>query len=103
MVSKFLEKRVEVEFEGYSQKMRNSLELEYYLLESEFSEVEERQTQKTFGVEIVEKHQGILNESKHFENIFSTREKTINLVELLAKNTVTPSTLPYILDDLLGI
>lgn len=103
MVSKFLEKRVEVEFEGFSQRMGNSLELEYYLLESEYSDIGESETQKTYGVEIVEKHQGILNERKQFENIFSNREKTKSLVELLAENTVTPSSLPYILDDLLGI
>lgn len=103
MVNKFLEKRVEVEFEGVYQRQGNSLELEYYLLESEYADIGEREIQKIYGVEIVKKHQGILNERKQFENIFSNREKTKNLVDLLAENTVTPSALPYILDDLLGM
>lgn len=103
MVSKFLEKRVEIEFEGLSKRPENSLELEYYLLESEYTEIGKREMQKSYGIEIVEKHQGILNTRKQFENIFCTREKTKDLVDLLAENTVTPTSLPYILDDLLGV
>ena len=103
MVNKFLEKRVEIEFEGNNQRQGNSLELEYYLLESEYADKVENVPQKIYGIEIVKKHQGILNERKKFENIFNTREKTKNLVELLADNTVTPSTLTYVLDDLLGM
>ena len=103
MISKFLEKRVEFEYDGFLQKLRNTLELEYYLLESDCFEIEDCRSQKTYGIEIVKKHQGILNERRKFENIFSTREKTKNLINLLAENTVTPATLPYILDDLLAM
>lgn len=103
MISKFLEKRVEIEYDGIYQRPGNVLELEYYLLESEDAEIGDRETRKTYGVEIVKKHLGILNERKQFENIFNTWEKTKNLVELLAKNTVTPSSLLYVLDDLLGM
>ena len=103
MIKKFLEKRVEVEFEGLNQKQGNKLELEYYLLESDYIDIGERDTEKSYGVEIVKKNDGFQNERKHFENIFNTREKTKGFVELLAANTVTPSTLPYILDDMLGM
>lgn len=103
MVSKFLEKRVEIEYDEFHQRQGNTLELEYYLLENEYAEVGDMESQKSYGVEILKKHRGILNEKKQFENIFNTREKTKSLVELLADNTVTPSTLPYILDDLLGM
>lgn len=100
MVSKFLEKKVEIMLDELSPIAGNSLELEYYLLESEFTE--EEKAQKAYGVEIVKKQPGIPNERKQYKNIFNSREKTKNLVDLLAANTVTPSTLPYILDDLLG-
>lgn len=103
MISRFLEKRVEIEPDGFPQRNGNTLELEYYLLESEYAEAGERELLKTYGVEIVKKHQGILNERKQYDNIFNTREKTRNLIALLAENTVTPSSLPYILDDLLGM
>lgn len=103
MVCKFLEKRVEIKCDGLYQGVGNSFELEYYLLENEDNALGEREAKKNYGIEIVKKHQGILNESKQFQNIFNTRGKTKNLVELLAENTVTPSSLPYILDDLLGL
>ena len=102
MVSKFLEKKVEVILDGSCQRGENSLELEYYLLESDFAGDEERKSQKEYGIEIVKKHLGMLNERRQFDNIFNTREKTKELIDLLVENTVTPSTLPYILDDLLG-
>lgn len=103
MVSKFLEKRVEIKYDEIYQGLGNSFELEYYLLEKEDNEIGDRETKKIYGIEIVKKNQGILNESKQFQNIFNTRIKTKNLVELLAENTVTPSSLPYILDDLLSM
>jgi len=102
MVSKFLEKKVEIEYDEFHQRPSNKLELEYYLLENEEAKVGDQEIVKTYGVEILKKHNGILNEKKQFENIFNTREQTKELVELLSDNTVTPSTLPYILDDLLG-
>lgn len=102
MVSKFLEKQVEIKYDELYQGLRNSFELEYYLLENDNNDIVESETKKVYGIEIVKKHQGVLNESKQFQNIFNTRGKTKNLVDLLAENTVTPSSLPYILDDLLG-
>ncbi len=116
MISKFLEKQVKVILDTTSQGGENSLELEYYLLESDFAgcmveqlresttstENEERTSQKMYGIEIVKNHLGLLNERKQFVDIFDTREKTRKLLELLIENTVTPSTFPYILDDLLG-
>lgn len=116
MVSKFLEKQVEVILDGSSQRGENSMELEYYLLESDYTGCmgeqlsqpttgtrdEERKSQKAYGIEIVKKHLGIFNERRQFDNIFSTKEETRKLLDLLVENTVTPSTLPYILDDLLG-
>jgi hypothetical protein len=102
MLSKFLEKKVEIILDGFSPKEENSLELEYYLLESDCAGDEEKGFQKAYGVEIVKKHKGLLNERKKFENVSCSRQTTQNLVELLAANTVTPSTLPYILDDLIG-
>jgi len=99
MISRFLEKRVEIDMEEPGRKPGNTLELEYYLLENEAGGNE---SGSIFGVEIREKNQGVLNEIKNYYNIFSSREDTLNLVKMLARNTVTPSTLPYVLDDMLG-
>lgn len=103
MVSKFLEKRVEIECSESGYQTGNTLELEYYLLESMNDCIDNNGIQKTYGVEIKKKQQGILGESSYFENVFPSREKTMSLIELLAKQTVTPSTLEYVMDDLLGM
>ncbi|MEN6316488.1 MAG: DUF6514 family protein [Clostridiaceae bacterium] len=103
MVSRFLEKKVEIECDEFHQRPNSKLELEYYLLEREGGKSGDNESEKTFGIEILKKNDGVLNETKQYENIFNTREKTKGLVKLLAENTVTPSTLPYILDDLLGM
>ena len=103
MINKFLEKKVQVVFDGYDREKTNVIELEYYLLETDSAEDDGNEDQKMYGVEIIEKRQGIPNETKQFNNIFTTRLKTRNLIELLAENTVTPLSLPYILDDMLGV
>ncbi|MGE5612838.1 MAG: DUF6514 family protein [Bacillota bacterium] len=103
MISKFLEKRVEIECGESGYQKENILELEYYLLESVTDAVDDNGVHKTYGVEIKKKQQGVLGESSHFKNVFPSREKTMSLVELLAEQTVTPSTLAYVMDDLLGM
>jgi len=103
MVYKFFEKHVKIEEKDSSRKPENLMELDYYLLESEFDEAENREISKAYGIEIVKRHNGGAVERKQFKNIFPSKEKTKNLIELLAEQTVTPLTLPYILDDLLGI
>ena len=102
MVSKFLEKRVEVETGEDPQQNRNAMELEYYLLEIE-TDAGEQELKKAYGIEILKKQQGIHEEKKKYQDVFCSRERTKNLVEQLAENTVTTVTLPYILDDILGI
>jgi hypothetical protein len=99
MISRFLEKRVEIEMEEPGRKPGNTLELEYYLLENEAGGIE---NSSIFGVEIREKNHGVINEIKNYYNIYNNREDTLNLVRMLAIHTVTPSSLPYVLDDILG-
>jgi hypothetical protein len=99
MISRFLEKHVEIEMEELGRKPGNTLELEYYLLENEAGGID---SGSIFGVEIREKNHGVLNEIKNYYNIYNNREDTLNLVRMLALHTVTPSTLPYVLDDILG-
>lgn len=103
MVSKFLEKRVEIELEQFSTKPASLLELEYYLVETEVNSSEEKEAHLTYGVEIVKRHQGILNEKMKYSDLFQSKERTQNLINLLVRNTVTPIALPYVLDDFLGM
>jgi hypothetical protein len=41
-------------------------------------------------------------EQKKFEGIYTDKRRTKELIDVLAANTVTPVSLPYILDDLLS-
>ena len=79
------------------------MELEYYLLESEINESETEETRNAYGIEIVKKSEDDTVEVQRYDDVCFTKEKTIGLIELLAKNAVTPVTFPYILDDLLGV
>lgn len=99
MVSRFLEKRVEIELEEPGRKPGDVIELEYYLLEDEAGENE---SGSSYGVEIREKNHGKINEIKKYFNIYNSREDTLNLLRKLAMHTVTPTSLPYVLDDMLG-
>lgn len=103
MVYKFFEKHVKIEENDSGRKPGNLMELDYYLLESEFGGADNQEICKAYGIEIVKRHNGGTVERKQFENIFPCKEKTKNLIKLLAEQTVTPLSLPYVLDDLLGI
>ena len=100
MISKFLEKRIEIIPQEIKDGLGNPMELEYYLVEcnSEFNEAE-----KGFGVEIIMKNKGIVSESIMVSDIFTTREHSEDLIRKLFENSVTPVSLPYILDDMIGV
>ncbi len=102
MSCKLLEKHKEAEREISDEIKGNKSELEYYILISETDDLDNDTIQQTYGVEIVKNVEGLLSESKAFENVFTDMERIKGLIKVLADNTVTPVSLPYILDDLLG-
>ncbi len=102
MISKFLEKRMEIIPQEITEDPGNPLELEYYLVECDSKE-ECNETQKGYGIEIVKKNNGKVAESILIQDIFTTREKSEMLIKKLFVNSVTPVSLPYILDDLIGV
>ncbi len=99
MLSRFFVKQVEIECNDCVCSMESDLELEYYLTESSCCENDEC---VVFGIEIVKKHSGEICERVRFPDVFCTRERTNDLIELLARNTVTPVSLASILDDILA-
>jgi|LSQX01.2.fsa_nt_gb hypothetical protein len=103
MACKLLEKCKEAEREIFDEARGNKLELEYYLLISETDDYEDAGLQKTYGVEVVKKINDLFLDSKVFQNVFLDRERVKDIIRTLANNAVTPVTLPYILDDLLGM
>ena len=103
MVSKFLEKRIEIVMQEIPENPGNALELEYYLVESDSDYNEGINAGNEYGVEIMKKERGYIKESKMFKGIYASRETIENFIRKLVVNKVTPVTLSYILDDILGV
>lgn len=102
MISKFLEKRIELIPQEITEDLGNPLELEYYLVEYDSKE-ECNEIQKGYGIEIIKKNNGKVTESILIRNVYATREKSESLIKKLFVNSVTPVSLPYVLDDLIGV
>lgn len=102
MMNKLLEKKVELLPEEDVAGNKSPIKLEYYLLESDLDDMDELSGKKVFGGEIIKKVDGMNDEMKFVRNLSCCIENTKAVIGKLAENTVTPVTLPFILDDLLG-
>lgn len=88
---------VEGEYEGFS--------LDYYLLEKEVC-IESKCINR-FGVEIYKRAKRpdgtAYAEYRKIFDVFHTAEEAMEVLEVMARNTVTPISMKDILEDLLGI
>lgn len=102
MLSKYLESRVEVDLNEGS--MANSkIQLEYYLIESEYGQRYDFCGDTVYGIEIIKKESDYHAESEIIRNLSSSKENTKGILSILAKNTVTPVELSSVLDDLMAL
>jgi len=101
-ISKCLERKLELIPNGEKSQFTNPIELEYYLTESEGYDCEELEEKKVYGIEIVKTNGNKTEESKLIINFSCSKENTKRVLSRLIKNTVTPVSLPFILDDILG-
>jgi len=93
---------VEVELkEGDS--VNGKIQLEYYLIESDYSQSYGCAGDKVYGIEIVKKDNEYYAESEIIRNLSNSKEDTKGILSLLARNTVTPVGLPSVLDDLMAL
>jgi hypothetical protein len=100
MANRFLEKCINVGSESESHETKSKFELEYYLIENELDD--NGAIQKVYGIEIVKRMYDGSIENMRYEDIYTNKQKVHELIDVLAANIVTPLSLPYILDDLLG-
>ncbi|WP_010243206.1 DUF6514 family protein [Acetivibrio cellulolyticus] len=102
MLSKYLESRVELDLaEGTS--TNSKIQLEYYLIESEHSQNYDCCGDKVYGIEIIKKESDNHAESEIVRNLSNSKENTKGILSILAKNTVTPIGLSFVLDDLMAL
>jgi len=100
MANRFLEKCINVRNESENHEPKSKFELEYYLIENELDD--NGAIQKVYGIEIVKRMYDGSIENMRYEDIYTNKQKVHELIDVLAANIVTPLSLPYILDDLLG-
>jgi len=102
MAEKTLEKCITVGVYPGHPEGKEGFKLEYYLIESEMEYDDPENVRTVYGIEVVKRMDGGSMEYSRFEGIYTDKGRTRELIGKLASNTVTPVSLPYILDDLLG-
>ena len=103
MISKCLEKKIEIIPDGSIIECKNPIELEYYLIESETQDINDVSEEKVYGLEIVKKVKNKKVESSFVRNYSCCKEAARNTLNKLANNSVTPMCLSFVLDDIIGI
>lgn len=102
MLSKYLESKVELDLSEGKDK-DGKIQLEYYLIESEFAYSYDCSGDKVYGIEIIKKDSDYHAESEIVRNLSNSKESTKGILNILAKNTVTPIELSFVLDDLMAL
>ncbi|NSW89983.1 MAG: hypothetical protein HPY74_04730 [Firmicutes bacterium] len=104
MVNKYFKKRMNVSMKDYLPDFKGPISLEYYLLECEdYENTYEFGPIIGYGVEVVKVFKNEPVESKSFKNITHCKDTAVNIIDVLAENTVTPIELPYVLDNIIGL
>lgn len=92
MLEKILIKETSIQSVGVNGNIK--FLLQYYLT---------KQEDNIYGIEIVKKQQDSTCESKHIFDILRGKENTLNILHMLFKNQVTPSTFEDVIEDFLGL
>lgn len=88
--------------EGEEGVLSCPIELEYYLVESDYNTIEEADAKKTYGICIIKKTNEQFIEGKLISDFSCCISKTKEVLKTLAENSVTPITLYNILEDIVG-
>ena len=73
--------------------------LEYYIVRG--TEINDYTGCFEWGIKIIKYISGRIDESEEIKNISSDYNKTVNIAEILRKNSVTPIGVKYALEDML--
>lgn len=101
MVKRTLERRLLVDSDGET-LLEKPIELEYYLVESHMDNFSLHDGNETYGLSISRRISENCFEEEVVENFSSCLNEARDIIEILAGNSVTPGSLMYVLDDILG-
>ncbi|MGI6778646.1 MAG: DUF6514 family protein [Acetivibrionales bacterium] len=102
VIKKFLERKIKLAQSGEIQGTYLPLQLEYYLTESKSDDCVELEGKTVYGMEVVMRNGSKTEERKLVRNFSCDKESTRRVLNRLISNTVTPVSLLFILDDILG-
>ena len=100
MVNKYLESKIRLNHDSIVNLKNSDIELEYYLIEN--TSQNEPFNKKKYGIEILKRDSNKCIESEIIKEFSKSKEDVTNILNKLSKNTVTPSSVLFILDDILG-
>ncbi|HEY5583823.1 MAG TPA: DUF6514 family protein [Ruminiclostridium sp.] len=104
MMKRCLENKVILELNNDGRlDCKENVVLEYYLLENELESPEGFIGKKAYGIEIVKNINEKFVEGESIKNCSIYKESTLEFLNKLARNTVTPIGLLYSFDDCSGI
>ncbi|MFA6308432.1 MAG: DUF6514 family protein [Clostridia bacterium] len=83
-------------------KLNEPIVLEYYLIDRIIEE-DDIQEKRTYGVEIVKRFGNECVEKEIIHDLTCDKEKAVELLHKFAENTVTPTGIRYVVDDLIGV
>ena len=102
MTNIYLENRLVLE-DTENKTMVAPIELEYYLVESEFSSLDGPAGIKIYGIGIIKKTNDKHSEGEMIVDFSSSIHQTREVLGKLAGNSVTPVALKSILEDMIDI
>ena len=102
MIKKYLQRKVKIRCDEEPDSER-PIELEYYLVESKVDYVPELREKVVYGVSISKRINDACSEERVVINFSCCEHNTRQMINRLADSAVTPTSLEYILDDMLGI
>ena len=91
MMSKMLIKELNIKNDEAGDS--DNFNLKYYLTTTE---------NNIYGIEIEKTKNNLKNEVRCLNDILQTKEQTLQLLEQLARNAVTPVTFDYVIEDFFG-
>ena len=105
MLQKNLYRVVNLKSNQLGQQIGNDFTLEYYILESDVNIPEEKMTTQVYGVEITKifcnEDGKFKKETSTINDVCCSENKIKLIIDLLARNTVTPIALYDLIEDIL--
>lgn len=101
MINKYLFKKINMTAAGMSEN-EQTIELEYYLIESEIDYTPELSGKKVYGIGITKNLGNGCFEEAVVRNYSCSKSSANTVLSVISNNEVTPTGLTYVLEDIVS-